>query len=278
MTNVRRVLVVALLGMHAGCSGSNEGSRALVLATTTSTRDSGLLDVLVPRFERQSGVEVKVVAVGSGQALELGRRGDADVLLSHAPEAEEDFVAEGYGTERRRIMHNEFVLLGPDEDPAGARDSKSVVDAFGRIARTESPFVSRGDDSGTHRKELEIWHEAGIDPGGAWHLDAGAGMAEVLRMADQKRAYTLADRGTFLSHRGNLDLRVALEPDSLLANPYSVILVSPTRHPHVNHEAARKFAEFLLSAEVQRSIGEFGVEELGEPLFIPVSSSAGQDR
>ena len=259
-----------------GCAPTKPAFLSLTLATTTSTRDSGLLDELVPRFEKEAGIRVKVVAVGSGQALELGRRGDADVLLTHAPKAEEQFVVEGHGDERLPVMHNDFVLVGPPADPASIEGQSSIVEAFRRIALSGSPFVSRGDESGTHTKEQEVWKEAGITPEGDWYIEAGAGMAAALRMASEKRACTLADRGTFLAQRDRLDLTILSEGDPLLRNPYAIIVVSADKHAGVNHEAATRFAQFLRSAEVQRAIGEFGVERFGQPLFFPAVVSGSQ--
>jgi len=264
-----RILVSLLLLIVAGCGGPAESPTTITLATTTSTRDSGLLDVLVPAFERQTGVEVKVIAVGSGQALEMGRRGDADVLLSHAPDAEQKFVAEGYGARRRLVMHNDFVLVGPESDSAGVKDEDSIVAVLAQIADSEAAFVSRGDESGTHMKEQSIWEQAGIAPQGSWYIEAGSGMAQTLRMASEKGAYTLSDRGTFLSQRKGLDLAIVFSGDPLLRNQYAVIPVDPEKHPHVEAEAARRFADFLLAPKAQRTIGDFGVKKYGQPLFFP---------
>jgi tungstate transport system substrate-binding protein len=262
-------LVPALLAVlvAAGCSG--RAAPTLTLATTTSTQDSGLLDVLVPRFREQSGIDVKVVAVGTGQALELGRRGDADVLLVHAPAAEQRFVEEGFGVGRRQVMYNDFVIVGPPADPAGVKGQASAVEAFRRIAAREAPFVSRGDESGTHVKEKAVWQKAAVEPKGGWYVRAGAGMGQVLRMASEKRAYTLSDRGTFLALRGGLELAVLSEGDPLLVNQYSVIRVNPEKHPHVRKEAAEKFADFLLAPATQRLIADFGKDRYGQPLFFP---------
>src|SRR5262245_18820537 len=248
---------VALLAC-CGCGARQAGTEAVTLATTTSTQDSGLLDVLLPLFGEQTGIEVKAVAVGSGQALELGRRGDADVLLVHDPAGERRFMAEGHGALRREVMHNDFVLVGPPADPAGVKGLKSITAAFARLAAQGSPFVSRGDESGTHQKEKAIWRQAGVEPRGDWYVRAGAGMGQVLRLASEKRACTLADRGTFLALRKGLDLAVLCEGDALLRNPYSVIVVSPEKHPHVRESAARRFADFLTSAEGRRAIAGFG--------------------
>ncbi|MEX0718264.1 MAG: substrate-binding domain-containing protein [Planctomycetaceae bacterium] len=265
---MRSILIVLWLAT-IGCGGSNDAPRTITLATTTSTRDSGLLDVLVPMFEQETGIVVKVVAVGSGQALAMGRRGDVDVLLTHAPEAEERFVAEGHGIERRPVMHNDFVLVGPRSDPARVRETRSTTEAFARIADSRSPFVSRGDESGTHSKERSIWGETGIVPEGDWSIEAGSGMAQTLRLASEKEAYTLADRGTFLAQRERLDLEITLQGDPALRNRYAVIVVNPRQRPHVDIEAARRFADFLLAPDTQSTIGRFGVERFGEPLFFP---------
>jgi len=244
-------------------------ARQITLATTTSTQDSGLLDKLLPPFERQSGIKVKVVAVGSGQALELARRGDADVLLTHAPAAEQKFMDEGWGEVRRRIMHNDFVLVGPKADPAGCNGQKSITDSFRRLSNQNAPFVSRGDDSGTHQKEKEIWKNANIEPKGEWYLQAGAGMAQTLRIANEKEAYALTDRATYLTLRNELELVILTERDPLMQNNYAVLIPSSARHPHLNFEAARQFADFLTSPAMKKLIAEFGLQEFGEPLFFP---------
>jgi tungstate transport system substrate-binding protein len=230
--------------------------------------------MLVPRFRGETGIEVKVVAVGTGQALQLGRRGDVDVLLVHDPEAEERFMAEGYGASRQAVMANDFVVVGPAADPAGVKGIKSAAEAFTRIAGHSAPFVSRGDESGTHQKERAVWKQAGIAPQGDWYIRAGAGMGPVLRLADQKRAYTLADRGTFLALSSGLDLAVLSEGDPLMRNPYHVIVVSSEKHPHVHTRAARRFVEFLTSAPVQEAIGTFGKDRFGQPLFFPDAAGA----
>jgi tungstate transport system substrate-binding protein len=259
-----------------GCS-PRPAAETLTLATTTSTQDSGLLDVLVPMFRAQTGVEVKVVAVGTGQALQLGRRGDADVLLVHDPTAEEAFMREGHGVLRRAVMYNDFVVVGPPADPAGIKGQKSTSEAFACIARAAVPFVSRGDESGTHQKERAIWRQARIEPHGDWYIQAAAGMGQVLRMADQKRAYTLTDRGTFLAQRQGLDLVVLAEGDPVLANPYHVIVVSPAKHPGVHQAPAQKFADFLLTPATQKAIANFGTDRYGQPLFFVGTPGAAED-
>ena len=263
------IQVAVAAAMVAGCTRSQGESKALTLATTTSTRDSGLLDVLLPIFETETGINVKVVAVGSGQALELGKRGDADVLLTHAPNAEAQFMQEGYGSQRLPVMHNDFVLVGPENDPAHVTAQTAIADALRQIAQTAAPFISRGDESGTHMKEKEIWARARINPQGDWYIPAGASMAAALRMASEKQAYSLADRATFLAHRHALDLVIVDEGDPLLHNPFAVITVSSEKHPHVNDRAARQFSDFLLSPSAQATIGEFGAEAFGQPLYFP---------
>ena len=217
---------LAALPIVVGCNRSKTGSTTLTLATTTSTHESGLLNALIPMFREQTGVDVHVVAVGSGQALELGRRGDADVLLTHAPAAEQEFMDEGWGAEQRAVMYNDFVLVGPKPDPAGVSGQTSIVESFTRIADQAAPFVSRGDDSGTHQKEKEIWQKAGRDPKGDWYIRAGAGMSQALRMADEKQAYTLSDRATFLTLQNELDLAIQVQRDPMMQNNYAILLVT----------------------------------------------------
>jgi len=268
-----QLVLTFALALALGCRQGTTTSTTVTLATTTSTQDSGLLDDLLPVFRRQTGIDVKVVAVGTGQALELGRRGDADVLLTHAPAAEEKFMAEGFGAERHLVMYNDFVLAGLMADPAALAGRTLAVEAFRQIAKTGSPFISRGDESGTHQKEREIWAKAGVEPKGAWYIRAGSGMAQALYLANEKQAYLLTDRATFLALRNKLDLLILVESDALLRNRYAVIVVNPQKHPHVQHEAARRFARFLLSPEVQQRIAAFGNDRYGEPLFFPDSDS-----
>jgi tungstate transport system substrate-binding protein len=242
-------------------------ANSLTLATTTSTQDSGLLEVLLPPFEKQYDVKLKVLAVGTGQALELGRRGDADVLMVHAPEQEEAFVKEGHGLERQPFMYNDFVLVGPAADPAHIRGMRYAADAFRAIAASNYLFASRGDESGTHSREKQIWREAKIEPSGDWYLSCGAGMAATLRIASEKRAYTLADRSTYLAWQSKLDLALLVEGDPLLRNIYSVIVVSPKLHPDTNIDMARKFAAYLFSDKARSIISTFGTDKFGQPLF-----------
>lgn len=238
----------------------------LVLGSTTSTEDSGLFAVLIPAFEHaHPAIVVRVIAVGTGQALELGRRKDADVLLVHAPAAESEFVAQGHGVKRCAVMYNDFVIVGPVADPARVTGLKDAPDALRRIARSASLFVSRGDDSGTHRKERGLWEEAHVAPAGTWYLQAGQGMAEVLSITSEKSAYTLTDRATFLAVQDHNSLRVLVEGDKRLINQYGVIPVTGARHA----AAAESFAQWITSAEGQQVIGDFGVAQFGRPLFIP---------
>lgn len=273
MTFVVGLLLLSLVVSLAlgGCGGGNE----LILASTTSTRDSGLFDELIPEFERQTDYNVKTIAVGSGAALKMGERGDADVLLVHSPEAEEELMAAGHGVDRRLVMYNDFVIVGPSSDPAGVRGMESATQALQAIADKGSLFISRGDESGTHRRELGLWKGVGLDPSGrSWYQEAGVGMGEALMIASNKAAYTLSDRGTYVRLSERLSLEVLVEGDPELLNIYHVIRVNPERHSGLKVEGAKAFADFLVSAETQEMIGTFGVEEFGQPLFIP---AAGQD-
>jgi tungstate transport system substrate-binding protein len=255
----------------AGCGGDDEEEGAasppdrgtMLLATTTSTRDSGLLDELLPAFEETSGCSVKTLAVGSGEAMEMGARGDADALLVHSPAAEEDFMEAGHGASREPVMHNDFVLVGPAEDPAGIANAADAPGAMARIARAGAPFASRADESGTHAKELELWEETGIEPGGSWYIETGQGMGETLTIASQKRAYALSDRGTFLA-TNNLDGELLFDGGQDLLNPYHVIAV---RGDEVNGACARAFSSWITTPATQRRIERFGVAAYGEPLF-----------
>lgn len=269
----RRTSLLVLVVMLAGAALAGAQSDAgLKLATTTSTDNSGLLDWLLPVFEEETGIEVHVLAVGSGKALELGRNGDVDVILVHAPEAEKAFVAGGFGIERRPVMKNDFLIVGPPLDPCGLREATDLASALGLLAGCATPFVSRGDDSGTHRKELELWSAVGVQPPGEdVYLEIGQGMEATLRMAHEKGAYTVTDRGTFLALRATLELESVFEGDSRLDNPYAVIAVNPRRHPHVRAEAAQLLVAWLGSATAQAKIAEFrvGSEILFHPAAVP---------
>lgn len=243
--------------------------KAVILATTTSTQDSGLLDDLIPPFEKQTGYVVKTIAVGSGQAIAMGKRGEADVLLVHSPEAEKALVAEGSGVNRRTVMHNDFVLVGPAADPAGVA-KRTAAEAFQRIAASKTLFLSRGDNSGTHAQELSLWKAAGIVvEGQSWYQQTGQGMGQTLAIAAEKQAYTLSDRGTYLALRQKIGLPILHEGDPSLRNVYHVIEVNPARFPRVNGAGARAFADFMVSKAVQKRIKEFGIARFGSPLFFP---------
>lgn len=237
------------------------------LATTTSTDNSGLLAVLHPAFEEKNNIKVDVIAVGTGKALRLGANGDVDVVMVHAPGAEKKFIAEGSGIERFPVMHNDFVLLGDSSDPAKVKNATNLNEAFQRIARSASIFVSRGDDSGTHKKEKKLWQAAGVEPEGRWYMAAGQGMGAVLQMANNNQAYTLTDRGTYLAYKEKLTLDVVYEGASNLLNPYHVILVNPEKHPHVKTELAQRYVNFIRGIEGQAIIANFKVS--GETLFHP---------
>jgi tungstate transport system substrate-binding protein len=242
----------------------------IILATTTSTQDSGLLDVLVPMFEEESGYTVQTVAVGSGQAIEQGSRGDADVVLVHSPAAEEEMVANGDGIERVLVMHNDFIIVGPEGDPADLTAQETLDDLLRAIADQSTPFVSRGDDSGTHALEMRLWESVDIDPTGeSWYTETGQGMGATLQVANQTQGYTLSDRATFLAQQANLDQEVIYQDDPRLLNVYHVIVVNPDKHADVNAAGARAFAAFITRPDIQEVIGEFGVDEFGEPLFFP---------
>jgi len=249
------------------------GKDSLILATTTSTEDSGLLDYLLPDFEKQFGVKINVIAVGSGQALKLGEDGNADVLLVHSPAAEKDFMANGHGVRREDVMYNDFVIVGPADDPAGIKGLTSAVDAFKKIAEGGSKFISRGDKSGTNTKELAIWKAANLTPAGEWYINAGQGMGEVLTMAQEQQAYTLSDRATYLARtKQGLNLPIAVEGDKTLFNPYGVIAVDPAKRNKIQGDWANKFIDWLISVPVQEKISQFGQSDFGQMLFTPSSS------
>jgi tungstate transport system substrate-binding protein len=275
-------LLLALV-LIAGCSSNTAREEAkqgqparekpqkqdVILATTTSTQDSGLLDVLIPEFEKKTGYKVKTIAVGTGQALEMGKKGEADVLLVHAPKAEKELVDSGVGINYRLVMHNDFIVVGPENDPAGVKSAQNTVEAFKKIAQTRSTFVSRGDESGTHKKEKDIWKEASITPGGKWYQEAGTGMGNTLNIASEKGGYTLSDRATYLANQKHLKLKILYEGDKTLLNIYHVMQVNPEKFSKVNAEGAKAFVDFMVSPETQQMIGKFGVDKYGQPLFFP---------
>ncbi len=243
---------------------------SIVVASTTSTEQSGLFGHILPIFEKETGIGVKVVALGTGQALDVGRRGDADVLLVHDRAAEDKFVAEGYGTDRRDVMYNDFVVVGPEPDPAGLKSAASTIDAFRRIAASGAVFISRGDNSGTHAAERRVWKAAGIEPTGqGWYKEAGSGMGPTLNMAAGVDAYTLSDRGTWANFRNRGKLRIVYAGDPGLFNPYGVILVNPARHPHVKKAQAERFIDWITSDKGRQAIASYKID--GEQLFFPSS-------
>lgn len=254
-------------------SAGNKGT--LILATTTSTKDSGLLDEILPVFEEATGYSVDVVSVGSGEAMKMGENGEADVLLVHSPASEKAFVEGGHADEdgRKDVMYNDFILIGPKDDPAGiyTEAPNDAVKAFQMLSETESTFISRSDESGTHKKELTIWEKCGIEPGGDWYVEAGAGMGAVLEMANETLAYTLSDRATWLNLDLGEDLMIVCEKDEsgILYNQYGVICVNPDKNASINHEGAKAFQNWIISEETQTLIGEYGVDKYGAPLFTP---------
>ena len=242
----------------------------IILATTTSTQDSGLLDVLIPVFEKKRGYFVKTIAVGSGQAMAMGAKGEADVLLVHSEAAEKKFMADGNGVNRRLVMHNDYIIVGPPGDPAGIKGMKKASEAFKKIAATGSIFMSRGDNSGTHAKEKDIWKAAGVKyEGEKWYQQTGLGMGQTLAVAAEKKTYTLADRGTYLALKKNLGLDILVEGDAILLNVYHVIEVNPKKWPKVNAPGGKAFADFMVSKGTQDIIKTFGVDKFGTPLFFP---------
>jgi tungstate transport system substrate-binding protein len=261
------LLPVLLCFALAGVATAGDRDSRVRLATTTSTENSGLLDDLLPRFRKASGYEVHVIAVGTGKALRMGRDGDVDLVLVHAPAAEQKFVDEGFGEQRLPVMFNDFVIVGPEDDPAGIAGAGSAAEALARIAAGEGVFVSRGDDSGTHKKERAIWSQSGVSPSGAWYREAGQGMGKVLQMADELGAYTLTDRGTWIAYRDKSRLKVAYQGHEELFNPYAIIEVSSQRYPDLNHAGARALIEWIRGLDGQEAIAAY--RKGGEQLFTP---------
>jgi tungstate transport system substrate-binding protein len=275
-TRIAAALAVGLLATATGAH-AEDPAKVVILATTTSTVDSGLLDALVPVFQKESGYLVKTISVGSGQAMALGRRGEADVLLVHAPAEEQKLVEEGAGVNRRLVMHNDFVIVGPASDPARVKEAKTAREAMALIAKAGALFVSRGDNSGTHSKEKTLWKAADVSPEGQkWLQQTGLGMGETLNVAGEKGGYTLTDRATWLalSRARKLGLEIVLEKEPLLLNVYHVIEVNPARWPKVNGPGGKAFADFMVAPATQAAIGTYGVEKFGAPLFVP---DAGKD-
>jgi tungstate transport system substrate-binding protein len=267
------IVIVLTVFFAAGSRAAEE----MTLATTTSTADSGLLDAILPAFEKANGVKVKVVAVGTGQALKLAQDGNADVVLVHARAKEDKFIAEGWGIDRRDVMYNDFVIVGPPQDPAGIKGKAVASEAFRAIAAKHADFASRGDESGTHTKEKDIWKKVGIRPEGEWYKSVGQGMGETLVFANEKKAYTLSDRATYLSMKSRLPHLAVLvggekiteNKDTSLMNYYGVIAVNPAKHANAKYDLAKKFIQWITSAETQKTIGAFGVDKFGQSLFYP---------
>lgn len=283
------IACLAAIALLAGCSGSakdpapadNKPAPAaeaktptpanpeLILATTTSTQDSGLLEVMIPMFEKKTGYKVKTVAVGTGAALKLGEEGNADVMLVHAPSSEKPLVAKGVAINRKLVMHNDFIIVGPAADPAKIKGTKSAAEALKKINDAKATFISRGDESGTHTKEKSLWTNANIKPAGDWYVSAGQGMGATLKIADEKQGYTLTDRATYLAQQKNFKLEIMVEGDAPLLNIYHVMQVNPEKFPKVNKDGAKAFSDFFLSQEGQDTIKKFGVDKYGQPLFFP---------
>ena len=269
------LLLTALLIMG---SPAQAQQKDVIMATTTSTQDSGLLDVLLPMFGKKTGYFVKTIAVGSGQAMAMGQKGEADVLLVHSPEAEKKFVADAYGVNRRLVMHNDYIIVGPAGDPAKIKGMKQGTEAFKKIAAAGSLFLSRGDNSGTNSKEKAIWKASGTNPEGQkWYQQTGLGMGQTLNVTGEKKGYTLADRGTYLALKKNLQLDILVEGDAILLNIYHVIEVNPAKFPKVNVAGGKAFADFMVSKEAQDVIKTFGVEKFGSPLFFPDAGKKVED-
>jgi tungstate transport system substrate-binding protein len=271
------VLMALVLALAAAAWAQAPGSRTVILSTTTSTQDSGLLDVLVPLFEKETGYTVKTISVGTGQALALAARGEADVTLCHAPALEKKYVADGKMQERRLVMYNDFLVVGPEADPARIKGDPSVVAALRKIAAAGVRFVSRGDKSGTHILEQALWKEAGVAPAAPWYIESGQGMGATLGIANDRQAYTLTDRATLLAFSKRVDLRAMVEHDRLLLNVYSVMEVNPANGPRVNAAGGKAFAAFMLAPSTQAVIKTFGVEKYGQPLFVPIAGKKDED-
>ncbi len=271
-------ILIAFCLLLSACAPAAPADPTLILTTTTSTQDSGLLDMLVPMFEQQTGYTVQTVAVGTGAALKMGEEGNADVMLVHAPSSEVALMEAGWGRERFLVMHNDFVIVGPASDPAGIKGAATAAEAFQKIADAGANFVTRGDDSGTNKMEISLWDKAAVDPNGqAWYIDSGQGMGATLAIASEKMAYTLTDRATYLATKVNLQLDILVEGDPSLLNVYHVITVNPDKWPKINHEGALAFANFMIDPATQKIIGEFGVDKFGQPLFFPDADKTDAD-
>jgi len=266
-----------VLAVPSHLPAGEAASKNIILSTTTSTQESGLLDVLVPLFEKKSGYSVKTVSVGTGQALDLAAKGEADVALVHAPSLEKKFVADGKLLNRRLVMYNDFIILGPANDPAQIKSTKSSIDAMKRIAASASRFVSRGDNSGTHNLEKSLWKQTGIEPKGAWYIESGQGMGETLGIANDRNGYTITDRATYLAYQKRVTLAVLLEGDKPLLNIYSVMEVNPANGPRINTVGGKAFADFIVAPKTQTVIKGYGLEKYGQPLFVPVAGKREED-
>jgi tungstate transport system substrate-binding protein len=272
-------VLITFLGLlvTSGGHAADAASRNVILSTTTSTQDSGLLDVLVPLFEKRSVYSVKTISVGTGQSLALAAKGDADVALVHAPSLEKNYVGEGKLRNRRLVMYNDFIVIGPKDDPAKIAKLKSAGAALRAVEQAKAPFVSRGDNSGTHNLEKSLWKAAGIQPQGSWYIESGQGMGATLGIAQERNAYTVTDRGTYLALQRRITLPILIEGDRVLLNIYSVIEVNPANSPRVNAAGGKAFADFMVSPEAQNLIKSFGVEKFGQPLFMPVAGKREED-
>jgi len=265
------LILILSLSLTLGLSLPGLTEERLIVSSTTSTDNTGLFQALNPPFEKRLGCRVDVVAVGTGKALKIGEMGDSDVVFVHSRPAEDAFVAAGHGVNRRDVMYNDFIIVGPTSDPAGIRGTKDAKRTLAAIANAGAPFISRGDDSGTHKKEKSLWRKAGIVPNGRWYSEAGQGMGAVIQIANEKLAYTLADRGTYLAYKNKVSLEILCEGDPDLFNPYGIIAVNPAKHPGVNYVLAMAYIGWVTSPDGQRIIREFGKEKFGQPLFIPVA-------
>jgi tungstate transport system substrate-binding protein len=258
-------------------NAAETSARSIILSTTTSTQDSGLLDTLIPLFEKHTGYTVKTVAVGTGQALALAAKGDADVVLVHAPGLEKEYLANGKLFNRHLVMYNDFVIIGPKDDPAKIRPTRSAAQALKLIAQAKARFVSRGDNSGTHILEKSLWKSAGVEPTGPWYIESGQGMGATLGIANERNAYTISDRGTYLALTKRLDLSILLEGDKTLLNIYSVIEVNPSNGPRINTAGGKAFADFMVAPATQTVIKNFGLDKFGQSLFVPVAGKREED-
>ncbi|KAF0156086.1 MAG: tungstate transport system substrate-binding protein [Syntrophaceae bacterium] len=278
MVLVTLIIAAIIVALGTATVFAAPKQKNIILATTTSTQDSGLLDVLIPMFEKETGYFVKTIAVGSGQAMAMGQKGEADVMLVHSPDAEKKFIEQGYGINRRLIMHNDFIIVGPGADPAKIKGVKSSTEALKVIAKVNALFLSRGDNSGTNAQEKKLWKQASINPEGQkWYQQTGLGMGQTLNVTSEKKGYTLADRGTYLAMKKNLGLDILVEGDAALLNIYHIMEINVTKWPKVNADGAKAFADFMVSKKTQDIIKTFGVDKFGSPLFFPDADKKVED-